>query len=273
MKRVLVTGGTGILGKKLVPRLIQAGYTVRVMSRRTPGPGESEGVEWAQASLEEGTGLIEAMDGVNIVIHTASSPLKAKVDVDGTRRLLELASQNEMDHFIYISIVGVDRIDFSYYRNKLAAERLIEASDVPWTILRATQFHEFIDRLLVSLTRLPVTCIPRKWRFQSISAGEVADQLVKAVKMGPSGRLGDIGGPEVLKVRDMARLWLATQGKRRLTIHIPVPGGLSDGFSRGLNTTPEHPVGKVTWSQWLNRQYTEQGTDMSISAVEEPSRG
>ena len=141
MTKVLVTGGTGSLGRELTPRLLAAGYTVRIMSRRNPKPGEDARVEWVQASLESGTGLSEAIKGVNVVVHAASNPAKREVDVTGTARLLNEARTAGVQQFVYISIVGIDRIGFSYYRNKLAAEHLIEASGLPWTILRATQFH------------------------------------------------------------------------------------------------------------------------------------
>lgn len=266
MKRILLTGGTGVLGRELVPRLQAAGYLVRVMSRRAPHPGEDEGVEWAQASLEKGTGLAEAMDGVDAVIHAATNPTKRQVDVDGTQRLLDHAQAAGVDHIVYISIVGIDQIDFSYYKNKLDAERLIEASPVPWSILRATQFHEFIDRLLGPFTRLPLVLVPKDWQFQTISAGEVAGHLVSALKQGPSGRLPDIGGPEVLPLDEMVRLWLSARGKRRWLIHLPVPGGLSAGFRQALNTTPNNRAGQITWSQWLDERYAHVTEDEPITA-------
>lgn len=257
MTKVLLTGGTGSLGRDLKPRLLAAGYTVRVMSRRAPNPGEDTQVEWAQASLESGAGLAEAVSGVNVVLHAASNPAKRRVDVEGTGRLLAQASAAGVDHFVYISIVGIDRIGFSYYQNKLAAERLIEAAGVPWSILRATQFHELIDRLLHPLTRLPVAFVPTDWQFQTISSAETADHLVAAVQRGPAGRLPDIGGPEVLRFDEMARAWLAAQGKRRPIVHLPIPGKLSAGLRQGLNTTPQHRVGKMTWAEWLAMRYAD----------------
>lgn len=255
MTRVLLTGGTGTLGRELTPRLLAAGYTVRVMSRRDPGPGEDGQVEWARASLESGIGLAEAVAGVKVLIHAASSPTQRQVDVEGTARLLEQARTAGIDHFIYISIVGIDQIGFSYYRNKLAAEQLIESSGLPWSILRATQFHYLIDKLLGLLTRLPVAFIPTDWQFQPISAGDVADHLVTAVQQGPAGRLPDIGGPELLRLDEMARMWLAARHKPRPIIHLPLPGKLSAGFRRGLNTTPQNRVGRLTWAEWLARRY------------------
>jgi uncharacterized protein YbjT (DUF2867 family) len=273
MTRVLLTGGTGTLGRELTPRLLAAGYTVRVMSRRSPSPGENARVEWTRASLESGAGLSEAVKEANVVVHAASSPVKRGVDVAGTARLLDQARVASVEHFVYISIVGIDRIGFNYYRNKLAAERLIETSDVPWTILRATQFHDFIDRILGTLARWPLAFIPTNWQFQSISTGEVADQLVAAVQQGPSrgGRLPDIGGPEVLRFGDMAKNWLAAQEMRRPIIHLPLPGKLSAGFRQGLNTTPRNRVGKLTWSEWLQARYSRPALPDIVTQKHEPS--
>src|SRR3990172_11470166 len=111
MSRVLITGGTGVLGRELAPRLAQAGYTVRVMSRRA---ARAEGVqtEWAQAQIETGEGLAGAVAGVDAIVHCASRPFRRTrgVDVEGTRRLLEAAKAASVSHFVYISIVGIDRI-------------------------------------------------------------------------------------------------------------------------------------------------------------------
>ncbi len=271
MTRVLVTGGTGSLGRELTPRLLAAGYAVRVMSRRSPKRGEATGVEWATASLESGAGLGEAVKGAKVVIHAASSPVKRGIDVAGTVRLLEQAQDARVEQFVYISIVGIDRIGFSYYRNKLAAERLIEAADVPSTILRATQFHDFIDRILGTLARWPLAFIPTNWQFQSISAGEVAEQLVAAVQQGNGARLPDIGGPEVLRFGEMAGAWLAAQGKHRPIVHLPLPGKLSAGFRQGLNTTPRNRVGKLTWAEWLQARYARPALPDMISRKNEPS--
>jgi uncharacterized protein YbjT (DUF2867 family) len=255
MKRILLTGGRGRLGQALVPRLLEAGYIVRVMSRQAAAAAQPAGIEWAQADLESGVGLTQALAGAQGVIHAASNVLKRQVDVDGTGRLLEEGRKVGVEQFVYVSIVGVDQIEFGYYKNKLAAERLVEASGLPWTILRATQFHSFVEMNLLAMTRLPLAFIPRNWRFQSIAEADAADQLLLAVQGGAGGRLPDIGGPEILPLDEMARAWLAAQGKSRAMIRVPVPGGLSAGFRRGLNTVPENRVGTISWAQWLAARY------------------
>src|SRR3990172_6438701 len=153
MTNILVTGGSGGLGSELVPRLAAAGHTVRVLSRRPRPP--STNTEWAQGDLATGEGLAEAVSGVDAVIHAATSPFRRtrQTDVEGTRRLLDAAGAAGEPHFFYISIVGIDRIPLPYYKAKLAAEKLVEESAIPYTILRATQFHSLIDRFLRPLAR------------------------------------------------------------------------------------------------------------------------
>jgi uncharacterized protein YbjT (DUF2867 family) len=268
MKRVLVTGGSGRLGQELVPQLRAAGYIPRVMSRRAAPAEHRPGVEWVQANLKNGAGLGEALDGAQFVIHTASNLAKPRVDVEGTGLLLEEAKKAGIDKFVYISIVGIEQIDFGYYKNKLAAERLIEAAGVPWAIQRATQFHSFVDWILRSLTILPVAVLPSDWQFQSISEAEVAQRLIAAVEGRQAGRLPDIGGPEILSLDEMARQWLAAQSLQRRIVHCPIPGGLSAGFRRGLNTTPEGRAGKITWGQWLAARYAAGPENEAIATAE-----
>jgi uncharacterized protein YbjT (DUF2867 family) len=257
MPRVLVTGGTGVLGRELVPRLAHAGYTVRVMSRRRPqSDGQSE-LEWAQADLESGVGLAEAVSGADVILHAASSPRRhtKEVDVLGTQRLLEHAHTAGTPHFIYVSIVGVDRVPFGYYRHKLAAESLVQQAGLPWSILRAAQFHPFMDALLRTIVRLPIFALPTDFWFQPLDPGEVADRLCGCVQTGPAGRLPDLGGPEVRTLGELARIWLEVWGLQRRLIHLPLPGKVAAAFRQGLATVPEHADGKVTWWDWLHHKY------------------
>src|SRR3990170_4687563 len=196
MSRVLISGGTGVLGSEVARRLAQAGYTARVMSRRA-APAEGAGTEWAQAQIETGEGLAEAAAGVDVIVHAASSPFRRtrEVDVEGTRRLRDAAKAAGVAHFVYISIVGIDRIPLPYYKHKLAVERLIEESGVPYSILRAPQFHTLVDDVMRNLLRFPIGLYPAGFKFQPIDPGEVAERMVTAVEAGPGGRLPGIAGP------------------------------------------------------------------------------
>ncbi|WP_433510134.1 SDR family oxidoreductase [Nonomuraea sp. CA-143628] len=130
---ILVTGGTGRLGRRLVPRLLAAGHVVRVLSRKPPRDG---GLTMRRGDLITGEGLEEAVAGTGTIIHCATG--NGHADQDATRALVRAAMRTGRPHLIYVSIVGVDRVDISYYRAKLACERLLEESGLPLTIQRTT---------------------------------------------------------------------------------------------------------------------------------------
>ncbi len=255
MIRVLVTGGAGGFGRALVPRLADRGYTVRIMSRR-PAPAGSI-AEWAQADIESGAGLAAALAGIDVVVHAASSPAKhtRQIDVEGTRRLLHAARAAEVAHFAYISIVGIDQVPFAYYRHKLAAEALVVDSRLPWSILRATQFHTLIDTFLRGADRLPLLLLPTDLQFQPIDVGDVAERMAEAVVAGPAARLPDIGGPEVLTLGALARDWMRARGRQRRMMHLPIPGGFAAALRQGRNTCPDQRYGRITWADWLRKTY------------------
>jgi uncharacterized protein YbjT (DUF2867 family) len=257
MARVLVTGGTGALGRELVPRLAAAGHTVRVMSRHAAPADKPSEREWAQAQLFPPAGLADAVAGIDSVAHCASSPFRKTrdVDVDGTRTLLEAAKAAGVSHFLYISIVGIDRIPLPYYKAKLAAEKVIEESGVPYSILRAPQFHYLLDRMLGAMLRFPIGFVPGFAKFQLMDAGEVAERMVAAIAAGPGGRLPDIAGPEVRQASDLTRAWLKATGKRRLVLPLPAFGRVASGFRAGFNCAPDARDGQVTWEEWLERKY------------------
>lgn len=260
MTTVLVTGGTGDLGSKLVRRFVRRGDTVRVLSRK-PKPAEAT-TEWAQGDMETGAGLAEAVAGVDLVVHCASgAALKPKADPLGTTKLLDACRAAGTPHFFYISIVGIERIPLGYYKAKLECEKIIEASGVPWSNLRATQFHSLLDGflrngMLPALGKVPfVRLIPKAFKFQTIETGEVADRMVEYAQQGPSGRLPDLGGPEIMTLSDMAKAWKAATGDAKPLVNLPMVGGLAAGFKARHNCAPEHAEGKMTWGEWLEGKY------------------
>lgn len=244
MAVVLVTGGTGTLGLHLVPGLRTAGHHVRVLSRST-GPDVVTG------DLATGAGLSAALDGIDVVVHAATNPVRARrVEVSGTTRLLEaVRERDDLTHLLYVSIVGVDRHALPYYQAKWAAEQLVEQSDVPWTIFRATQFHELLDKAFTAMR--PALVAPRGLRFQLLAASEAAGRIVELVGAGPAGRAADMGGPEVRAADDLARAWRVARGRRRPVLRPPVPGRIGGAFRRGVNLCPDHADGTTTWEQWL----------------------
>ena len=255
MQHILVTGGAGRLGRLVVTHLSAAGYPVRGMSRRA-NPGEDwPGAEWKQADLKTGAGLVEAVQGMDVLVHLASKG-NWQIDFEGTRRLLDAARQAGVSHVVYISIVGIDKVPYALGKAKLASENLIERSGIPWSILRATQFHYLIDVLLRFLTRLPlVALVPTDLPLQPVAEEEVARRLAEIVQAGPSGRLPDIGGPQVYTSRELARIWLKQRGIHRVIIPLWLPGKTARGVRKGGNTCPQQATGTISWEAWLQQHY------------------
>jgi uncharacterized protein YbjT (DUF2867 family) len=194
------------------------------------------------------------------VVHCASSPRKTRqTDVEGTERLLRAAARTGLSHIVFISIVGVDRNPyFPYYRMKLEAERVIEHSGVPWTILRATQFHEFALRLIQLLERLPVVTMPKGFLLQPIDVGEVANRLVELALSAPAGRVPDVGGPEVRTFAELARSYLKMAGQRKRVVEVPLPGKIARAIREGAQTCLDQKYGKIRWEEFLREEIQRQ---------------
>ena len=243
MSVVLVTGGTGVLGSRLVPLLRERGHDVRVLSRRA-GAGTHVG------DLSTGEGVADATGGAELVVHAASdSRRRGRADLQQTERLL--AASIGARHLLYISIVGIDRIPYGYYRNKLACEAAIAASPIPHTIFRATQFHELLAGGLSKVQRLPLAPLPLDWRFQSVAAAEVAERVAELLDGEPRGRAPDFGGPEVLTAREILGVWRERRGRPRAAVNLRVPGRFSRGLREGLNTCPDHADGRQSWAEFV----------------------
>lgn len=274
MTRVLVTGATGTLGSALRPRLVAAGRKVRAASRSPPDDesGERRAVEWVELDLVSGEGVAAAVADVDAVVHCASAPTgdTEAVDVEGTKRLLAAADEAGVSNFVYPSIVGVEAIPYSYYEHKLAAERAVEASEVDETVLRATQFHEFVHFVLDTAATLPVWFLPTKFQVQPVAAADVADAIVEHATPSASGRVPDVGGPEVHTLGELAKSYRAARGSWRPILRLPVPGGVARGFRAGHNTCPDRTVGTVTWEAWLAERYGE-GTTSTGRPAGSPS--
>ena len=253
--KALVTGGTGTLGRLVVPRLHDAGYDVRVLSRQShDGP---EGIEMVTGDLATGEGIDAAVEGAEIIVHLAGDK---KGDEDKAQNLVRAASRNGTQHLLYISVVGADRIPvtsqidramFGYFASKRAAEQIVADSGLPWTTLRATQFHESMLLLVQQMAKLPVIPAPAGWRFQPIDAGEVADRLTELALDTPSGLVPDMAGPRVYEMTELVRSYLHARGKHRLILPVWTPGNAARVFRSGANLAPDRAVGRRTWEDFL----------------------
>lgn len=242
---ILVTGGTGTVGREVVRLLREAERPPRVLSRRR-GPGLVTG------DLVTGAGLDEAVRDAGVVVHAATRPGR---DVTGLRQLLAAARRaGGRPHIVLISIVGADRVPLPYYRERCAVEDLVIGSGFPWTVQRSTQFHALLDRLLGLAARLPVLPVPAGTDVQPIDEREVAARLVGLAGGEPAGRAPDLGGPEVRPFADLARTWLDVHHKRRQVLPVRVPGRVARGYREGGHLTPEHAEGRLPFASYLDER-------------------
>lgn len=216
MTRILVTGGTGVLGRQVVQRL-GGQADVRVLSRAARP--DQAGLQVVQGDLETGAALAAACAGVDVIVHCAGihDHRRAGRDVQATRRLLTAVAGRPQSgpHVVFISVVGADRVALGYHRAKLAAERLLEESGLPVTILRTTLFHDLVLKYLKLAARGPVAVAPREARVQPVDSGEVAKRLVELALGEPAGRVADMGGPRVHTAAELLRTYLAAAGSRK----------------------------------------------------------
>ncbi|ORW41632.1 NmrA family transcriptional regulator [Mycobacterium paraense] len=241
--RVLITGGTGTVGRVVVDRLTAAGQDVRVLSRGRR-PHQRSDVEHVVGDVGSGAGLDAALDGVDTIVHC----------VYPTEQLVAAAKRADSPHLVYVSIVGIDRIPFALYRTMLANERTIAGSGLPWTVLRATQFHDLIAFLLRMLAKPPVLALPAGLRFQPVDVRDVGARLAELALGEPIGRAPDFGGPQARPLDDLARSYLAIVGKHRRIVPIRLPSKVFDGIRAGGLLAPEHAAGTITFEQYLEEQ-------------------
>jgi uncharacterized protein YbjT (DUF2867 family) len=237
---VLVTGGTGTLGKAIVPLLKTGGSDIRVLSRSPRAEGQ---VQWAEGDLSTGKGITQAVTGIDAIVHLASLAHRGRrtveVDVEGTRRLLDAARRAGVGHLIYVSIVGIDKAPHGYFKHKLETEALVRQGGIDWSILRATPFHPWIDRIMTLLARSPVIPVDRQMPWQPVDVGEVARRVARQLADGPSRAVDDFAGPHTLPMDELARQWLKTTGRRRALLPLRFPGRVSAAQRAGhLNGPP-----------------------------------
>lgn len=238
MTTILVTGGTSGPGRPTVERLRAAGHDVRVLSR-APGDGHHVG------DLSTGAGLDAALAGVETVVHLATN---RKKDLPDTERLLAAARTAGVAHLVYISIVGVDRIPYGYYVDKVANEQAIAASGIPFTILRATQFHSFPGEILGMFgNRLFLKGVS----LQPVGVVDVAERLVELATGSPAGRVADVGGPEILDATDILRRLQAAGRAPRRVLSITLPGKAFAAFAAGHHLAGLPGAGTQTFDEWL----------------------
>jgi uncharacterized protein YbjT (DUF2867 family) len=244
---ILVTGGTGTLGRLVTPMLLDAGYKVRVLSRSSRDG--AAGIDYVTGDLLAGDGIESAVDGAEVVLHLAGGQ---KGDDVATRNLVKAATRAAVQHLVYISVIGADRVPLAWLKSKLAAEQAVAESGVPWTTLRAAQFHTLTLTMVTGMVKLPVVPIPGGLRLQPVDVRDVAARLVELVRGAPAGLVPDLAGPKVYALGDLVRGYLKATGKHRLTMPIRIPGKVGRSYRAGENLTLQGAtVAERSWEEFL----------------------
>lgn len=276
--RILVTGGTGHLGRVVVSHLSEQGHQVRVLARR---PRVDPGIEWITGDLATGDGVREAVAGVDAIIHAAThSPAAqrgrfnlgdfvrspADVDVHGTRALLAAGEQEGVEQFVHVSIAGLEQMRrLPYSRRKLEAEQAVRSANVPWSIVRATSFYWLLERLFENMLKQSVLALPAHARMAPVDSDEFARDIVDCVAAGPLGEREDFVGPQALTMIELMEQYLAATGRTRRIRRAPLPRKLQAAITAG-NTPPRARHGTTTWAQWLQRPAAAQHPDLEAAA-------
>ena len=262
-----MTGATGKLGRELVPKIRDNGHDVVVLTRRSLDvPSNARRV---QGDLATGEGLEDAVRDCDAVVHAATAGFgdryslhwaifhRSAVDVRGTQMLLEAAKRAGVSHFVFTSIVGMDRVRnwpniYRYFKHKLAAERLVQESSMPWTIARLTQFHPLLDQVFEWQFRLPGPVMMLDAPGQPIDPSDAADNVIDHLSGDPIHDVVEAGGPEVLTARHLVDTWTERRGVKRKARVVRPPGKIGRAMADGELTAPDNAVGTVTWEDWLS---------------------
>lgn len=248
-------GANGTLGRAVVERAMARGHEIVAVTRGAPKRTFLRAVH-RSADVLTGEGVAEALAGADVVVNAVNARRGARrLLVDGTRRLLDTAEQAGVKHYVAISIVGIDQVPMKYYAVKLQEERVVESAKIGWSLLRATQFHDLVDTMFARSSRYGMLLAPPGAKLQPIDVNEVAAAVVEAAEAGPSKRVPDVGGPEILAVRELARQWLMATKRARLIMPTPLLGRLGKRMREGALCAPDRAVGKKTFSEWLAERY------------------
>jgi uncharacterized protein YbjT (DUF2867 family) len=244
--KIVVIGGTGLIGSKTVAILRQRGHEVVAAS---PNSG---------VNTITGEGVKQAVAGVQVVIDLANSPSfedRAVLEFFETagRNLLPAEAAAGVRHHVALSIVGVDRSDNGYFRGKVAQEKLIEASGIPYTIIRSTQFLEFLKGIADSAAEGTIVRLP-PGLFQPIAADDVAANVADVALAAPRNGIVEIAGPERAPFNEIVARYLRAVGDPREVVRDPEAryfGGRVE--ERSLVPLGEARLGHIGLDEWLRR--------------------
>jgi uncharacterized protein YbjT (DUF2867 family) len=249
MASILVTGGTGNLGRHVVPLLRAQGHGIRVLSR---APHTADGIEYVVGDTVGGTGLDAAVTGVDTILHLAGS---SKGDDVGTTHLVDAACARGVAHLVMISVIGADRMPIGYFRAKDRAEQALAASGVPYTVLRAAQFHDLVWAMFGGLVKSPVVPAPKAIRLEPVDVAAVAARLAELVDEPAAGRVTDLAGPEVLDAPALLRAIADARGAKRAFVPMGMPGAVGRAYRAGDNLAgPGVLRTGMTWAEYVRER-------------------
>lgn len=262
MAVLCVAGGTGQVGREVVRQALAAGYTVSVLSRGAPAPGDPRHVDGAQyfaADVAAGAGLGPALEGVDVVVDCLEGRSGRALEAypEAGARLLAAARKAGVPRAVSLSIINCDQSSLKFYQSKAAKERVYARSELETIVIRATQFHSLLAGLFAAGSRLRLIPVVRGARFQTISPSEVATALLEAAVEPPGAephRLRTIGGPEVRTMPELAASWRGITRSKGRIVEFPLPGPMGVYLREGRNLVPEQRYGRETFESWLAKR-------------------
>lgn len=247
-KKIIVIGGTGLIGKQVVASL-------RTLGHQTIAASPSTGI-----NALTGEGLAAALNGADTIVDVSNSPSFEDAAVlhffeTSARNLAQAAQATGVKHHILLSVVGADRLPESgYMRAKVVQEDTLRASGIPFTILRATQFFEFTAAIAYTMSTGETVRAPAAL-YQPMAAADVAAAVVQAALSQPANRLLEIGGPAKIPMEAAVREYLKTTGDSRPVVEDP--GATYFGLTiddTSLTAGEDAALGRITFAQWLAQQ-------------------
>jgi uncharacterized protein YbjT (DUF2867 family) len=245
--KIVVIGGTGLIGSKVVTNLGERGYEVVAAS---PNSG---------VNTLTGEGLAEVLEGASVVVDVSNSPSFEDAAVmeffrTSTRNLLNAEAAASVGHHVVLSIVGSDRLpDSGYMRAKVAQEKLIKESSIPYSIVRATQFFEFVKRIADSATEGNTVRLPSVG-FQPLAADDVASAVSKVAIGSPLNGIVEVAGPESFRFDELIRQGLVASKDPREVITDPYARYFGTELSEGsLVPSGDAQLGETRFEDWLSR--------------------
>ncbi|UJR12671.1 hypothetical protein I4U23_016845 [Adineta vaga] len=266
MVKVLIVGGTGPVGQA-ISKIFLSNQTPFLIGSRNPKAINNDNVgsqltsNWIYMDLKKNEGINKSIDDdVDTILYLASLPEETingqPIDITLTKNLLDSIPKKNIKHFIYISIVGIDKMSFSYYKGKLECERLIKESGIPYTILRATQFHDLVEYMGNCLVNYPRDIASKAAKIQPIQTDAVAMELAKIVKESPLNSTYDIGGRKIYTMREIADSLLEVHHEKKPAIDMPMIDEILNDFAEGYNTCDNISLNSNTWEEYLANKYS-----------------